>query len=294
MFVDTAEQEARGNPTNFCIRIENYLPDLQRLRPFPAVATKLLNLCNQQDANIRDIIQLIECEPAVASKVLSLANSPLYGTSRVSVTIGQAVVLLGYRAVAQVAVSVAAGGVFAQGSDDAARARRDLFTHCLGCGTVGRALAHVTQQCNPDEAFLCGILHDVGKLIFLDLAADDYLEFQNNVDGDSSSKIVAEQAAFGIDHTRTGNSCGTAWGLPAEISAAIADHHNADAGTSHPRLSTVTYEANCLAKHWGIGLPLPQDAASTARLLELYKSDELAEIEARARAQFDAVREICS
>ena len=109
----------------------------------------------------------------------------------------------------------------------------------------------IVANVDPEEAFIAGMVHDVGKLVFFDLAADQYVYDPNNLE--SSPTIAEEAETFGIDHGKVGNRCGVEWGLPEEINEAITFHHSPDSSEWAPELVAVVYAANRLAKAWGIG-----------------------------------------
>lgn len=231
------------------VRISTQLDDLIQLRPLPATALQIMKACRNEELNVQDLIQLVECDPAISTRVLSMVNSSMYGYSREIASIDQAVVVLGFKSLSQLAVSIAAEKVFSEG-DVAVDARSTLFDHSLGCAAVARLLAkHSGLQSDSGAAFLAGMLHDVGKLVFFDVAPNAYLDMHELP---HANLLEREQDAFGINHTAIGKKFGEHWGLPATINEAIAGHHQKVDETSEPIL-WITSLANELARHWGIG-----------------------------------------
>lgn len=237
-------------------RLESQLGELIQLRPLPATAVQIMKACRNEELNVQELIQLVECDPIIASRVLSMVNSSMYGYSREIASIDQAVVVLGFKSLSQLTVSIAAEKVFSDG-EIAMKARNKLFDHSLGCASVARVLAnHCELPTESGAAFLAGMLHDVGKLVFLDVAPNAYVELQNTKE---TELFQLEQEVFGIDHRAIGERFGELWGLPATIVQAIGQHHDSLNDTSSP-ISWMTALANALTKIWGIGQPSPSSS----------------------------------
>ena len=258
------------------------------LPPFPTTATQLVTELNEPEVQVASIIQLIECEPTVAAKVLQLANSPIYGATRAITTIGHAIVILGFKSVAQLALTVATGTVFDGGDAACKDQRKATFTQSLAVASLARTVAKQSRSANPDEAFLCGVMHDIGKLILFDAASSDYLAIVENEP--SGNTTASELALFGTTHPELGATCGKHWGLPSPITAAIGKHHDRLAQTADA-LTTSVISANHLARHWGIGFEPAAKLDCEDELSAVASVDP--DIEAECREQFSAICEIC-
>ena len=270
------------------------LDELSELRPFPAVANRLMAACEDPDCDSRILGQIIRCDGSLALRFLRVANSSMYGFSREINTIEAAVVVLGFKAVKNLAISIAAAEVFDQGSS-AHQARLELWQHSLGTATVAKLLANQLADVNSEEAFLAGIVHDVGKLIFFDVVPDDYLAL--NVSLQNESIVDAEVRTFGITHEQIGKECGEEWGLPDEIIHAIANHHSPASAADCVELVSLISLANSISKIWGLGVNTPLSAdleevlANSGVSLTL---EQLQQVELQAQAEFEAVRQACT
>lgn len=220
---------------------------------------------------------------------MRLANSPIYGASRVITTVGHAIVVLSFRCVAQQAIAAASGALFR--ADDAACKEHRLDTYCqsLAVATTARLVAKRTKISNPDEAFLCGVVYDVGKLILFQHAGEEYAGILDQSPHEKS--LAPEMDAYGLTHASLGRQCGVAWSLPSDMCATIADHHLSLGAVADP-LSKTLICAAYLAKKWQVGFD--EDAFSEDEELENevcnFQDPELA---AECREQFQAIREIC-
>lgn len=260
------------------------------LPPFPTTASQLVSELNGGDVQVPRIIQLIECEPTVGSKVINLANSPLYGTSRPITTIGHAVVILGFKSVAQLALTVATAGVFEGKSTSFCETRRETYSQSLAIATLARHIARQDNQANPDEAFICGVMHDIGRIVLLESVGEPYHEMV--VDNPIGNTTELETESFGITHPELGRACGKKWGLPNSIVVAIAHHHFPIAEVSDP-LSQAIITANYCARRWQIGFATADDFVLDEQLEAVIGSEANADLQTECIEQFDAIREIC-
>lgn len=228
--------------------LRDSLDDVVELRPFPAAASQLMMACEKADVTAREITGIIKHDPGLSIKLLQIANSPLYGFAGEIRSVDHATVVLGMRALRDLAISTAVGGVFASGDKATAMARSQLWMHSLACGSVARRLAKTLGMESPDEAFLGGIVHDVGKLFFYDAQPVEYSKLAISVP--ASGAVNAERDFFGIDHTFAGQKCGQNWGLPDEINDVICFHHAPGDADFGGELIDAVAAANQLCHLW--------------------------------------------
>ncbi len=270
--------------------VRQKLLNLEGLPPFPATASQILMQCQKPEVDARAVAQLVECEPAISAKVIQLANSPLYGASRPIVSIGHAIVLLGFRSVSQMAISIAAGSMFGHGDPKLAAHRKETFRQSLACAITSRMLAAQFESVNPDDAFLCGVMHDVGKLVLFDAAAQQYCDMlEREPTGNSTA---AEQVAFGIDHAGLGMRCGRKWGFPNQINVAIEQHHRMLADVDHA-LSQAVMVGNYFSRRWTLTENSKINQPENAEIESLLSTIDMAAMRDECLDQFETVIEIC-
>ncbi len=269
-------------------KLDTELDELIQLRPLPAIAMQIMNSCQEPQISVRELVKLVECDAAISSKILSVVNSSMYGYSRDVSSINQAVVVLGFRSLSQLAISIASEKVFSDG-ETAAQPRLNLYEHSLGCATIARLLAgQANGAADSGSAFLAGMLHDVGKLVFFDVAPEFYANLQTD---HPVNPIECEQAAFGIDHPAVGIKFGQSWGLPYEISNVIANHHCV--GESLDPILKITCLANELAKSWGVGQSQQDTQCETALSWLTQTGPELVdELQSQADDQYGELRSL--
>ena len=278
-------------------KLEGDLTEVLKLRPMPALALRITEACQDQQADLRTIIELIQCEPNISSRILSVVNSPIYGYSREINSLDQAVVVLGFKKLSELAISIASKQVFDQEVNIVAQvpntqtARMQLYEHCLAAATVSRVLAQ-QPGCNVDAgaAFLACMLHDVGKLFFLDLAPTSYGQIYST--DESAASVEQEQEMFGTTHAELGMHFGIGSGLPSTICDAIEHHHNCDL-PERPELAELTDLANSLSKIWGIGCPISEQPSPIAhKWLTTTDEQTVATMQETASEQFQVLHSL--
>ncbi|HUS40787.1 MAG TPA: HDOD domain-containing protein [Pirellulales bacterium] len=265
------------------------LEELPELRPFPAVASRLMAACRDPSSDSKALAQIIQCDATIALRLLQVANSSLYGFSREIDSVEHAVVILGFRAVKDLALSTAAAEVFSQGAG-AAQQRQELWQHSLGCATVARLLSTGMADTNYEAGFLAGIVHDIGKLTLFDWKPDEYEALDR--ESDVERRMQLECDTFGTTHTEIGARYGDEWGLPPDIVDAICYHHSPSRCENEP-LVGITFLANVLAKAWGIGVArdVPADISDLIALSGLPIDEAfLTPLEKEAHAEFERLK----
>jgi len=220
------------------------------VRPFPTAVAQLVAACQDPDSTAGDLERIVKCDPALAVRVLRMANSPLYGLSSEAKTVQHAVSVLGLRQLRNVAEAIAGAGMFAQG-DTAARQREELWTHSLGRATVARLLTDYVPNVTADDAFLAGILHDIGKLLLYDVVPEEYQKMVLSYHG--NELIQQELFLLDVSHAEIGLQSAESWCLPEGIQTAVGYHHRPYDAVAHIELVALIHIANQLAKCWGIG-----------------------------------------
>ena len=263
------------------------------LRPFPTAASQLMAACEKESTTVRDLSEIIKCDPGLSLKLLQIANSPLYGLSGEIRSVDHATVILGMRALRDLAVSAAVGDVFGSGDATTNQVRQKLWMHSLACGVTARVLCQQTGVASPDEAFLGGVVHDVGKLLFLDHEPVRYIELMEK----KQNTIGEEEDVFGVTHTRIGQKCGESWGLPDEINDVITFHHDPESADFGGDLVNVVAASNRLSKIWTEADCDPDEAVCTATLIEAgidLAPEELAEIRNQVHDNLETMKQICA
>ncbi|MCA9733823.1 MAG: HDOD domain-containing protein [Deferribacteres bacterium] len=228
----------------------DYIPDndtdlidalVEVTKDFPApplVLTRILELTSQPDVSIEKIEQVISSDAGTAAKILRLSNSAFYGRSRNIASIKDAIMLLGIHTVRSLVVASGTYGLY-NGSGALGSLKQRMWEHSLATAVLCKMLARHYGIFQPEEAFLAGLLHDVGKLVLLQRFPDKYLEIIQPIDRDAMSALALEMEIFQFNHQQVGSALVDDWLLPENLVIAIGQHHNFKDADSLPGLTAI-------------------------------------------------------
>jgi len=235
---------ARVATTDLVTTLERSLAERRlELPSLPEVALKIRRALADESVSTSEVVRLLGADPALAARILRTANSALfYRGSRPIVDLHTAVSQLGQRMVRNVALSFAAQQVFiGYGSRQLRSFVSAIWQHSLHTAVLALMLARVRTRINPDEAFLAGLLHELGKLYIL-------MRIKDNAD------VLADEAGFqsvlAAWHPRLGQAVIEAWELSPELAVAVGEHESVGLEAAEPpTMTAVVAVANYLAEH---------------------------------------------
>jgi HD-like signal output (HDOD) protein/GGDEF domain-containing protein len=216
----------------------------EELPSLPAVAVEVLRLCRRDDVTLDDLAGVIAMDPALAAKLLRYSNSSLFNLGTEVTTLQRAMLVLGLKSVQLMSLSFSlAGGLprAGQGFDYDAFWRRSI-----ALAVAARLMASLTRQANEDEAFLCGLLGEIGRLV-LTRGHARYSELFAAERGWPAR--ARECAVLGYHSGDVGGMLLQKWGLPETIHLGVAALHDpgelpADLAPEHRRLVEVLHAAH--------------------------------------------------
>ncbi len=225
---------------------------IDKLPTLPVVVTQILSLVESPETSAVDVNRVISTDQALAAKVLKLVNSPFYGFSRQISTVTQAVVILGFRTIKSLALSATVFEIFG-GRGTQRFDRQEFWKHSIGTGVAAQIIAKKMRYPLIEEAFIAGIVHDLGKVVLDQFLPDDFARVLAWRDDKGSSLRAAEKAVLGVDHAAIGGWLAERWKLPPALLHAIAWHHDATKAENTEVLPAIIYLADLLARTRGIG-----------------------------------------
>jgi len=210
----------------------------------PEVSSRVLAATQDENCDAKSLSAMIHRDAALAGHVLRIANSPLYAPTVPIVSLQQAVSRLGMKKIREIALLVACQSkVFkVPGFDAMVRA---LFRHCVAAAAYAQEIARL-RRWNVEESFLCGLLHDAGKPVLLQLLADVQKEQKIGVEIGLVNDVLDEM------HGSVGARLVEGWKLPERIVETIACHHRPQDARSSGQTAMMTNMADDLA-HFAVG-----------------------------------------
>jgi putative nucleotidyltransferase with HDIG domain len=199
-----------------------FVQSAKDLPVMPPIAAQIIKLTENPDSDLRGLVDLISRDASLAIRVLKIANSSFYNMPREIESIRQAIVLLGYSTLRSVVVAASIKDVFARYG----LSERLLWEHAMAGACAASTLVTRVGGFAADEAFVGGLVHDVGKLVMHAEAEKRYQEVMRAIYSEEAEAVDAERAEFGFDHAEVGGLTLEKWGLPARLVAAITGHHD--------------------------------------------------------------------
>ncbi len=228
------------------------LTNIDDLPAFPAIAFEIIRLTRDPNTTSKNLEEIIKKDPNLVTQILKFANSALYGLSREVVSLNHAINLLGFVQVENIVmISVILSSVKKLPLHK--NFNRDKFLeHSFGCGVTAKIISNILSFNFSSTEFSAGVIHDIGKVL-LDLYAPDCLDqILDNAFKKGISFTESEMELYGIDHCQLGAKLLSIWGLPEDITDAVANHHNPDKA-SNKLLASVVHVADLLTYSSGIG-----------------------------------------
>lgn len=250
--------------------IFDLLKDGKELKSLPQVLAMVIRVADNEESSASQISDVILKDPALTARLLRVVNSPYYGAVREVTTINQAVMTLGTRAVKALVLSAGLYRLF--DSDKGVVDRLRFWRHSLEVAVACREIAVACYYSPAEEAFVAGLMHDIGILILEANFTEQYRRIWKLVEA-GESLVKLEESAWGTNHARVGKFLLDQWKIPKFLGEAIAAHHN-DFGSDkipHDRLSRIVSLGNQISRFRSCQTP-PLDADELLRISRMAES----------------------
>lgn len=196
---------------------------IRSLPSLPIVVLEVLKSFEQTDASTGMLAEKVAKDQALAAKTLRIANSSFYGLSRKVTTIQQAITILGFDSVRTLIAAAAVTDIFSD-SRHGAFEYKAFWRHSIGTGLCAKMLAR-QLKINQDYAFVCGLLHDIGRLVLVTRFPELYAAAMEHREKKDCYVIDAERAVLEMDHAVVGRALAEYWKFPLIMQKAIGNHH---------------------------------------------------------------------
>lgn len=206
------------------IKILQKLESLTQIPTIPYVITQVLNAVDDDNLSASALASIIEKDPALTMRVLTVANSSFYGFSRRISTIDLAIVIMGLNTIKEIVLSLAIQRFFA-------KVRKDLFDikefwrYSVFCGAASRVIARKFNYKLAGEAFVSGLIHDIGILILIQYFPQEFEKIRNLQATQMMSFVQAEKEIIDCTHSDIGAWLVKKWKLPEKIENSVILHH---------------------------------------------------------------------
>jgi HD-like signal output (HDOD) protein len=206
-------------------KIKNKLESLTQLPSIPIVMSEVLNAVDNDNISTKAIASIIEKDQSLTAKVLRVANSPFYGFSRRIATIDLAIVIMGLNTIKEIVLSLLVKRLIVK-TKNSIFDIKSFWNYSLFCGAASRVLARKMEYRLVGEAFVAGLMHDVGYLIMAELFPREFMAIRKLQSQKINSLYDFEYEVIGNSHTELGEWFADKWSLPPKICNAILYHHS--------------------------------------------------------------------
>lgn len=232
-----------GSPT--FASLADWVQTSASLPVLPDLATRVISMAADPDISIHQLTLVISKDQVLTTRLLALANSAQSASAMEITTIAEAVMRVGAIGVRNLAVAVC---MASQKQDRQVYGRygQSLVDHGIGTAYLARLVAHDVHE-DADEAFLCGLLHDIGKLVVLKWAHEQAKRSRDGFDAAAVDDMLAHW------HAGIAGMAFRRWNLPASLDEPVTCHHDFERAEKAVTLSAVVYLANRLSHRYGFG-----------------------------------------
>jgi putative nucleotidyltransferase with HDIG domain len=198
------------------------------LPTLPVVAQKVLEVIRDEGSNARVLTEYIELDPIISAKLLRLANSAYYRSPNADevADVHRAIVVLGFMNIRNIVLTTCLRSLYSPEFRSNHFTARDLWIHSVMVAVTARTLAKYVFPTLADEAFMAGLVHDIGMIVEWTLFPDRFPQVLARFQGTGLDFQTAEQQTLGFDHCESGAAILRKWRLPKNIRDAAARHHN--------------------------------------------------------------------
>lgn len=230
--------------------------NIDSIPTLPTVAGRLIEMALSEETTANEIGDLISKDPALTAKLLKAVNSSSYGMRSEVKSVSHAISIIGRSALRSLVLGISIFDTLKEKENASNVDRAALWRHAVATAAAAQLIAENVGKVNAEEAYLAGLMHDIGKVVLDMLRGAEY----NRAVGDATKQSLDHDREFeekycGIDHTGIGSLLAERWSLPLGLRAAIQYHHDPSAANSEPtpirRIVAVTRAADIVAYRCG-------------------------------------------
>lgn len=236
--------------------LQKAMARVTEISSLPEITTRIVEVVEDPKSTAQDMRDIVQNDPALAAKILKVVNSAFYGLPSQIASLDRAIVMLGLTAVKNIALAASLSRLFRPGSISDKYSARDLWEHCIGVGVCGRLLA-AGCDAQQEEAFVAGLVHDMGLLVEYQLFPDELRTVVERVEAEPQDFCAAERELIGADHQMFGAALATKWKFPPGLRYVISYHHNPERlKPEFRRMATIVHVADVICAQNEIGFHL--------------------------------------
>lgn len=257
MSTDVPSQNVRvcSGPEQEAI-VSHAIQEISHIATLPEVTLQIIKLVEDPDSTAQDLNKIITNDPALGARILKVVNSAFYGLPGQIASINRAIVLLGLNAVKNIAIAASLAKLFRGGEICPGFNARELWSHCIAVATAAKQLGDRAELGLPDEAFLAGLIHDVGIMVEIQALRAKFVEAFEQFDPESDVTLrEVELNVLGATHEHFGAALCRQWKFPNSLIYVTGFHHRPlELAPQHRTLTCLVHIADIVAARAEIGM----------------------------------------
>lgn len=237
--------------------VNDAVQSISHIATLPEITLKIIDLVENPRSTAQDLHKVISNDPALVARILKVVNSAFYGLPGQIGSINRAIVLLGLNAVKNIVIAASLAKLFRGGRVSPNFSAKDLWTHSIAVGVLSKMITTKINNILPDEAFLGGLIHDLGILVELQAMRDPLIEVVETAAKQEVRYIDLETKVMGADHQAFGAGLTSKWKFPKSFQYITGHHHDPMALPQDCRfLTSVVHVADHICCEEGLGYSL--------------------------------------
>ncbi len=225
---------------------------IREVSSLPRVVQQIIDIVNDPNSSAADLKSVVEMDPPLSVRLLRTVNSAAYRTRMEIRTVHHAIAYLGFEAVRNMALASTIAEIFKSDDRIGRYSRQALWRHLVCVGVASRMIAARVGLGNFEDAFLAGLLHDLGIILLDQYHHPQFVATMESLEPDETL-CRAEERLLGFTHAEIGDAVARRWNLPSTVIAALLHHHDAQAcPDGNKRIVEVVQVANFICTSKGI------------------------------------------
>ncbi len=230
---------------------------LQAVREFPTLPTiyaNIIKIISSPETTVSDLSRIIEQDQSASTKILRVANSPIYGIQTKVTSLNQAIFYLGFNEIKNLMISLTLLNVISKSVNLGRNFNLDDFwRHTIAVGVIARQLGFYAKCTNLDDYLLAGIVHDIGKLVFIKYFPEIYGRVSEKAAELNCHINEIEKQVFGITNQDAGYVIAEKWNLPPSIKRVTKYQSIGISDVENDYLTAAVHIGNIMAKMMLLG-----------------------------------------
>jgi putative nucleotidyltransferase with HDIG domain len=227
--------------------VRHEIKQIDKLFSSPIVASEVLRYLESNQISVTHLTDLISIDAVLVARIMKLANSENYGYSGQISTLNLAIITIGLPSLIDLLRGISAIDQFNNQFTHLHRRLQNLWLHSAIVGSGAKKFSSLIGYPVSGEAFVAGLLHDIGYQVLYHLYPDQLSEVFKISDKSGITVHEAEKQVIGLNHSKLGGWLAQSWNFPKKLVAAIEYHHNPEKATVHSDLVRLTCYSNILS-----------------------------------------------